>query len=60
MKMAIKKLLKNIAKSQKVGQEELNLVYKYIDKCMKVWVIKKNTAARKKSRVAKAFAKQTV
>ena len=36
MKMAIKKLLKNIAKSQKVGQEELNLVYKYIDKCMKV------------------------
>jgi ribosomal protein S20 len=35
-------------------------VYKFIDKCQKVGVIKKNTAARKKSRVAKAFAKQTV
>jgi len=35
-------------------------VYKFIDKCTKVGVIKKNTAARKKSRVAKAFAKQTV
>ena len=36
MKMAIKKLLKNITKSQKVTPEELNVVYKYIDKCMKV------------------------
>ena len=40
------------------SQEELNSVYKYIDKCKKVGVIKKNTAARKKSRVAKALAKQ--
>ncbi len=54
MKMAIKKFLKNPNKSQ----EELNMVYKYIDKCMKVGVIKKNTAARKKARVAKALAKQ--
>lgn len=54
MKMAIKKFLKNANKSQ----EELNTVYKYIDKCKKVGVIKKNTAARKKSRVAKAFAKK--
>lgn len=54
MKMAIKKFLKNENKSQ----EELNSVYKYIDKCKKVGVIKKNTAARKKSRVAKALAKQ--
>jgi len=54
MKMAIKKFLKNTNKSQ----EELNAVYKFIDKCKKVGVIKKNTASRKKSRVAKALAKQ--
>jgi len=54
MKMAIKKFLKTTNKSQ----EELNTIYKYVDKCQKVGVIKKNTAARKKSRVAKAFAKQ--
>jgi len=53
MKMAIKKFLKNTNKSQ----EELNAVYKFIDKCKKVGVIKKNTASRKKSRVAKALAK---
>ena len=60
MKMAIKKFLKSITKAEKLSQTDLNTVYKYIDKCMKVGVIKKNTAARKKSRVAKAFAKQTV
>ncbi|MFA6256505.1 MAG: 30S ribosomal protein S20 [Candidatus Absconditabacterales bacterium] len=60
MKMAIKKFLKSTNKAEKIGQEELDKVYKFIDKCQKVGVIKKNTAARKKSRVAKAFAKQTV
>ncbi len=60
MKMAIKKFLKSINKAEKVWQEELDKVYKFIDKCTKVGVIKKNTASRKKSRVAKAFAKQTV
>jgi len=54
MKMAIKKFLKNETRTQ----DELNNVYKYIDKCYKVWIIKKNTAARKKSRVAKALATQ--
>ena len=58
--MAIKKFLKSISKAEKVWQEELNNIYKFIDKCQKVGVIKKNTAARKKSRVAKAFAKQTI
>jgi ribosomal protein S20 len=56
--MAIKKFLKSITKAEKVWQEDLNNIYKFIDKCQKVGVIKKNTAARKKSRVAKAFAKQ--
>jgi len=54
MKMAIKKFLKN----EKKTLEDLTMVYKYIDKCCKVGVIKKNTASRKKSRVAKALAKQ--
>ena len=58
MKMAIKKFLKSISKAEKLSQDDLNTVYKFIDKCKKVGVIKKNTAARKKSRVAKAFAKQ--
>ena len=57
--MAIKKFLKSITKGEKVAQEDLNNVYKFIDKCTKVGVIKKNTASRKKSRVAKAFAKQS-
>lgn len=56
--MAIKKFLRSISKAEKIWQEELNQVYKFIDKCTKVGVIKKNTAARKKARVAKAFAKQ--
>ena len=55
MKMAIKKFLKNIAKEETVTQEELNKIYKYVDKCAKVGVIKKKTAARKKSRVARLF-----
>jgi len=54
MKMAIKKFLKN----EKKSQEELNAIYKYIDKCQKIGIIKKNTAARKKSRMAKALANQ--
>ena len=57
MKMAIKKFLKSASKWDTLAKEELSNVYKFIDKCAKVWVIKKNTAARKKSRVAKAFAK---
>lgn len=52
--MAIKKFLKN----EKKTQEELDLIYKYIDKCQKVGILKKNTAARKKSRMAKALATQ--
>jgi len=60
MKMAIKKFLKSITKGEKVEQEDLNKVYKFIDKCQKVGVIKKNTASRKKSRVARMFAKKTV
>ena len=36
-------------------QDDLNKIYKYVDKCAKVGVIKKKTAARKKARVARLF-----
>jgi len=53
--MAIKKFVKNITIWEKVSNEELSNVYKAIDKCAKVWIIKKKTAARKKSRVARLY-----
>ncbi len=55
MKMAIKKLEKAIAKWDKISESDLNNVYKYIDKACKVWVLKKQTAARRKSKVAKLY-----
>jgi len=54
MNMNMKKLLKKTVAGEKVSAEELNNVYKYIDKCLKIGLIKKKTAARKKSMVAKA------
>ena len=36
MKMAIKKFRKSIEKGEVVSQEQLNTIYKYIDKCVKV------------------------
>ena len=55
MKMAIKKFMKNANKGTVGAQEELNALYKYIDKACKVGVLKKQTAARRKSRVAKMY-----
>ncbi len=55
MKMAIKKFIKNLNKGVVVAEEELYALYKYIDKACKVGVLKKQTAARRKSRVAKLF-----
>ena len=55
MKMAIKKFLKSTIKWEAVTQDDLNTIYKYVDKCAKIGVIKKKTAARKKSRVARLF-----
>ena len=55
MKMAIKKFIKATIKGEPTTQEELTLIYKYVDKCAKVGVIKKKTAERKKSRVARLF-----
>ena len=57
MKIAYKKLLNAKAKGDKVSDKMLSDTYRAIDKAYKAGIIKKNTAARKKSRVAKAFNK---
>jgi small subunit ribosomal protein S20 len=64
-KTKIKKLLKeaNSLISLKKIEEVKNLlpkVYQILDKAVKRGVIKKNTAARKKSRIAKALAKISI
>jgi small subunit ribosomal protein S20 len=55
MKMAMKKFIKNVEKWVDVAATELQTLYKVIDKAAKVGVLKKQTAARRKSRVAKLF-----
>jgi small subunit ribosomal protein S20 len=53
---ATKSLLKLVSKKDIAGAEKLlPSAYKAIDKAMKRGVIKKNTAARKKSRLALAI-----
>ena len=63
-KNKIKNLLKEVKNlvSQKKTEEAKKLlpqVYKFLDKAVKVGVIKKNTAARKKSRITKLVNKST-
>jgi len=58
----LKEAIKNAAvKMKKAKKEEMNkflsLAYKAIDKAAKSGIIKKNTAARKKSRLAKLINK---
>ncbi|MBI4065936.1 30S ribosomal protein S20 [Candidatus Kaiserbacteria bacterium] len=55
---ATKALLKTVASKDVAGAEKLlPSAYKAIDKAMKRGVIKKNTAARKKSRLARHIAR---
>ena len=51
MKMAMKKFIKAIEKGEEVKVEELSNIYKAIDKCLKVGVLKPRNAARKKARM---------
>ncbi len=53
MKVAVKKGLKKVQAVDKSVKDDLALVMKAIDKAAKKGVIKKNTASRKKSRLAK-------
>ena len=52
-----KDAMNKAVKSVKKTKEGLTAAYKAIDKAMKKGVIKKNTAARKKSRLAKMLKK---
>ncbi len=55
MKMAIKKFRKSLEKGENVSPNDLNNIYKFIDKCVKVGIIKKKNGSRKKSNMAKLF-----
>ena len=58
MKEAVKTVRSaTLAKKTKETVEELSLAFKALDKAAKGGVIKKGTANRKKSRLAKAIAK---
>jgi len=58
MKEAVKKIKTLVSSKDKEGASSLlSEAYKAIDKAMKRGIIKKNTAARKKSRLSKAIAK---
>jgi len=53
MKKAVKVTLKAVVAGEKLAKEEIAKTIKAIDKAAKKGVIKKNTAARKKSRLQK-------
>lgn len=58
MKEAVKTVRKDISqKDEKAIKSNLSLAFKALDKAAKKGVIKKGTANRKKSRLAKAIAK---
>jgi len=58
MKSAVKDVKKLVAdKKVKDANKSLSAAYQAIDKAVKRGVIKKNTAARKKSRLAKSIKK---
>ena len=60
MKSVVKEIRTNVVKgAAKEGREQLTLAYKAIDKALKSGLIKKNAAARKKSRLAKLLKKAT-
>jgi small subunit ribosomal protein S20 len=53
MKDAIKTVEKFVKKEVSVAREKLSAAYKAIDKAAKTGIIKKNTAARRKSKLAR-------
>ncbi len=58
VKDAVKEVKKLLASGKKVeAQKAINEAYKALDKAAKTGVIKKNAAARKKSRLMKLIAK---
>lgn len=57
MKDTVKKIVKLAKEDKAKALKDLSTAYQAIDKAMKKGVIKKNTAARKKSRLAKMLNK---
>jgi len=55
--MAIKKFKKSIEKGEAVTKEQVSTIYKYIDKCVKVGILKKKNWGRKKHNIAVAYDK---
>ncbi len=55
-KMAIRQAVKAVRTAPKGDQVTLAAAYKAIDKALKRGIIKKNTAARRKSKVARLLA----
>jgi len=55
-KKALREALKNVRTAGKGSVEAIAAAYKAIDKAAKRGLIKKNTAARRKAKVAKALA----
>jgi len=55
MKKSIKTFLKNVEEWSKIDELKVVLsdTYSKIDKAVKQWILKKQTASRKKSRLAK-------
>ena len=53
MKEAIKKITKTAKTDPKEAQNMISATYKAIDKAAKTGIIKKNTAARRKSKVSR-------
>lgn len=57
LKISLNVFNKKIAKKETLTLEELNTIYARIDKALKKGILHKNTAARRKSLVAKMFNK---
>ncbi|MBP7061978.1 30S ribosomal protein S20 [Patescibacteria group bacterium] len=57
MKNSIKNLTKMKEKGEKVPAQLVSDTYKHIDKALKIGALKPNTAARRKSKIAKLAAK---
>jgi ribosomal protein S20 len=55
MKISLHVFEKKITKKQPVTVDDLNTVYARIDKALKKKILHKNTAARRKSLVARMF-----
>jgi small subunit ribosomal protein S20 len=55
MKIAITIFEKKVAKKQSLTLADLSIVYGRIDKALKKWLLHTNTAARRKSMIAKLY-----